>query len=379
MSSSGDYQVAACAAGFTIGFGFLTTIRAFHQTRANRNPWKSAYIYMIWGEILANLILAILCWLWLKDILHNGPALLFFILFFYVFEVQFLMQIIINRISIISERKSTARQLKIGTAVVISIINVAVFCIFIPSHLSPPPSMIFVHINKYWDRCSKILIMLVDAFLNYYFIHVVRARLVKQHGLRKYKPLVAYYTRLGIISVAMDLMLIGLMSLPNGIVFVQFHPVAYMVKLNIEMSMADMIIKVARTSEQDMHFGSSSQGTPYVGTHTTQKTPQTFNNDRDETHGVPKNVTNTAFVGHNRGNEELREDIHGIKRQTEVQVYVGDSDTEDRSIDLEHGKPTTRDFTRDRDTFNNRASHNSNDSQIPMHELGSPIGRATST
>jgi hypothetical protein len=25
----------------------------------------------------------------------------------------------------------------------------------------------------------------------------------------------------------MDLMLIGLMSLPNGIVFVQFHPVAY--------------------------------------------------------------------------------------------------------------------------------------------------------
>ena len=68
-------------------------------------------------------------------------ALLFFILFFYVFEVQFLMQIIINRISIISERKATARRLKIGTAVVISLINAAVFCIFIPSHLSPPPSM----------------------------------------------------------------------------------------------------------------------------------------------------------------------------------------------------------------------------------------------
>jgi hypothetical protein len=156
---------------------------------------------------------------------------------------------------------------------------------------------------------------------------------------------------------------------------------AQMVKLNIEMSMADMIVKVARTSEQDMNFGSSSQGTPCVGTHTNQKTNHTFNDDRDETHGVPKNVTNTAFVGHNRGNEDTREDIHGIKRQTEVQVYVGDSDTEDRSIDLEHGKPTTRDFTRDRDTFavNNRTSHHSNDSQIPMHELGSPIGRAISS
>jgi hypothetical protein len=233
-------------------------------------------------------------------------------------------------------------------------------------------------------------------------VYVVRARLVNQHGLRKYKPLVAYYTRLGVVSVCMDLMLIGLMSLPNGIVFVQFHPVAYvshssrplhslvritiltfvaqMVKLNIEMSMADMIVKVARTSEQDMNFGSSSQGTPCVGTHTNQKTHHTFNDDRDETHGVPKNVTNTAFVGHNRGDED-REDIHGIKRQTEVQVYVGDSESEDRSIDLEHGKPTTRDFTRDRDVYavNNRTSHNSNDSQIPMHELGSPIGRAISS
>ena len=72
----------------------------------------------------------------------SRPGLLFFILFFYVFEVQFLMQIIINRISIISERKATAQRLKIGTAVIISIINIAVFCIFIPSHLTPPPSMV---------------------------------------------------------------------------------------------------------------------------------------------------------------------------------------------------------------------------------------------
>jgi hypothetical protein len=152
-----------------------------------------------------------------------------------------------------------------------------------------------------------------------------------------------------------------------------------MVKLNIEMSMADMIIKVARSNEQDMNFNSSSQGTPYPATHNTQKTHHTFNDDRDEAHGVPKNVTNTAFVGHNRGDEDLREDIYGIKRQTEVQVYVGDSDTEDRSVDLEHGKPTTRDFTRDRDNFavDNRASHHSNESQIPMNDLGSPVGRAT--
>lgn len=41
-------------------------------------------------------------------------------------------------------------------------------------------------------------------------------------------------------------MLIGLMSLKNQLVYIQFHPVTYMVKLNIEMTMAAMITKLAR-------------------------------------------------------------------------------------------------------------------------------------
>ncbi|RDW65121.1 hypothetical protein BP6252_10772 [Coleophoma cylindrospora] len=40
------------------------------------------------------------------------------------------------------------------------------------------------------------------------------------------------------------------MSLRNTFVYMQFHPLAYMVKLRIELSMADLIGKVAR-SEQD--------------------------------------------------------------------------------------------------------------------------------
>lgn len=43
-------------------------------------------------------------------------------------------------------------------------------------------------------------------------------------------------------------MLIGLMSLQNQVVYIQFHPVAYMVKLNIEMSMAGLITKLARNT-----------------------------------------------------------------------------------------------------------------------------------
>jgi hypothetical protein len=57
-----------------------------------------------------------------------------------VFEIQLLMQIIVNRIGIIAERPATVRKLKWGTAFVITCINIAVFCIWIPSHLAPPVS-----------------------------------------------------------------------------------------------------------------------------------------------------------------------------------------------------------------------------------------------
>jgi len=52
------------------------------------------------------------------------------------------------------------------------------------------------------------------------------------------------------------------MSLPNQVVYVQFHPVAYTVKLNIEMSMASLISRLARGSvDNDMLFtaGTRSQ------------------------------------------------------------------------------------------------------------------------
>ncbi|KAH0350894.1 hypothetical protein KCU81_g2201, partial [Aureobasidium melanogenum] len=354
-TTSGDLQLAAAAAGFSLGFGYLTVVRAYKQTKANRAPARSAYIYMLWGEILANLILGIMTWLYLKDVVKTTPVLLFFILVFYAFEVQLLMQIIINRIALIAERKPTATKLKIATAVIISCINIAVFCIFIPSHMIPPANQTFVNINKYWDRLSKVLIMLVDAYLNWYFVYVVRARLVKYHGLKKYKPLIGYYTRLGLVSVAMDLMLIGLMSLRNHLLFVQFHPVAYMVKLNIEMSMADMIVKVARSSENDVKPKSSSH-TPFPEQSRSHHT-RTLHGDDDMNIGPQ----NTAVIGHTQLDKAQRKDIQGISRQTEVQVYVGDADSDFHSDSLEDGKEQ------------NRSGRGSYESQVPLKDLGRPI------
>ncbi|KAI8940925.1 hypothetical protein NX059_002180 [Plenodomus lindquistii] len=253
MSSNSvqDYQLAALAAGFTIGFGFLTVWEAVKQTRRNRNPLRSIYIYMIWGEIFANVAIGVIGWLFLNGKLGPTIEVLFFILFFWVFQIQLLMQIIINRIALIAEHRNTVRNIKWGTIGLITAINIAVFCIWIPSHTVPPVSDTFVRINNVWDKISKVLILIVDACLNWYFLATVKTRLVQQHGLTKYTPLVGFNAKLMVVSIAMDALLIGLMFLENQVVYIQFHPVVYMVKLNIEMSMASLVVRLAQGKAQN--------------------------------------------------------------------------------------------------------------------------------
>jgi hypothetical protein len=129
---------------------------------------------------------------------------LFVILISWVFQLQLLMQIIINRIALIAEHRRTVRNLKWGTAAIVTAINVSVFCIWIPSHIVPPVSQTFVNINNIWDKIEKVLILIVDAALNWYFLRTVKNRLVRQHGLTKYAPLVGFNAKLMVLSIGMD-------------------------------------------------------------------------------------------------------------------------------------------------------------------------------
>lgn len=57
-------------------------------------------------------------------------------------------------------------------------------------------------------------------------------------------------------------LIIGMMSLPNTFIYVQFHPLAYIVKLNIECSMADLISKIVRGNQRTDNFHSDSYSHP---------------------------------------------------------------------------------------------------------------------
>jgi len=131
---------------------------------------------------------------------------LFVILSLWVIQVHCLFQIIINRVSILMVNRSRAKQLKYGTAIVILAVNISVFCIWIPAKMEVNKT--YERLNVVWDRIEKVIILLVDAALNYYFIRVVQKQLIKP-GLTKYRPLVRFNLWMIILSLAMDCLIIG--------------------------------------------------------------------------------------------------------------------------------------------------------------------------
>lgn len=102
--------------------------------------------------------------------------------------------------------RKRALQLKIGTAVLITLVNISVFCIWIPARLQVNDT--YERLNVIWDRIEKVIILLVDAGLNYYFVRIVQKQLVKP-GLTKYRPLVRFNLYMILISLAMDCLIIG--------------------------------------------------------------------------------------------------------------------------------------------------------------------------
>jgi hypothetical protein len=255
-------------------------------------------------------------------------------LFFWVFQIQLLMQIIINRIALIAEHRKTVRNIKWGTVVLITAINIAVFCIWIPAHTVPPISQVFVNVNEVWDKISKVLILIVDAGLNWYFLRIVKIRLVEQVGLTKYKPLVSFNAKLMIVSIAMDVsgysfhttrhftnktqgLLIGLMFLKNQVVYIQFHPVVYMVKLNIEMSMASLIVRLAQGKENDVNpdFDSSTGPSNSQSDRRSKAKPNQFQSF--QLTSAKRGVTSKI---HSRNDSD--ESLGQIHRTTELNVVV---------------------------------------------------------
>jgi hypothetical protein len=72
----GDLATAIVVFAFCIGFAASAAHIGYKQTVRSREPWKSAYIWMVWLEWASCLVLAIECMLFLVRVIR--PSFWFF-------------------------------------------------------------------------------------------------------------------------------------------------------------------------------------------------------------------------------------------------------------------------------------------------------------
>ena len=247
-----------------------------------------------------------------------------------------------------------------GCALGLGLINISVFCIWIPARLQISPT--FVHVNEIWDRMEKAIFCIMDVILNVYFVYLVRSRLIS-NGLTKYNRLFKFNIFMIFVSMSLDvsigfslppspflyiigrlihipkqIVLIGVMSLGQGFIYVQFHPLVYILKLHIELNMADLIGKIVKSENNGSSYpstggnkrsggkstgglgGGNATGTHNNGPHTggfRMATLITANRDFDSNHPAGAN-------GNSKGG------MAGIQKTTEVR-HVIDEDAESRT------------------------------------------------
>lgn len=111
------------------------------------------------------------------------------------------MQILANRLSLILYNPVRSRRLKMGLGIAIAIINVSVFCIWIPARLQI--STTWIRVNDIWDRTEKAVFACIDTSLNVYFMWLVKSKLV-EGGLTQYKLVYQVNLVLVWLSISLD-------------------------------------------------------------------------------------------------------------------------------------------------------------------------------
>ncbi|KAF5026992.1 hypothetical protein F66182_866 [Fusarium sp. NRRL 66182] len=334
--STNDMNIASIAWGFSLGVCIFSGVKAAKQTIKSwkRGTRTNIYLVLLWTEWCSSVIMSAITWCYLRQYIPPGFPVFFVVVFLWAIQIQTLLQIIINRISILMVNRHNAWKLKLAVFLVLLAINISVFCVWIPARLQI--SSHWIAVNAIWDRIEKGIFLVVDAGLNFYFIHLVRSRLIA-NGLTKYNRL--YRVNLGMIAVSMtmDILLIAMMSLPNDIVYLQFHPLAYLVKLHIEMNMAELITKVVKASNPN--------GYEYSGSRSRSGQKSTNNKTATKKRGSVFPGGNVTFVESGGDNIELpqREEpgIQVSRTFRTTQVVVKQQDGTDYD-DLESESSSTR-------------------------------------
>ncbi|KAH7141735.1 hypothetical protein EDB81DRAFT_691232 [Dactylonectria macrodidyma] len=297
--SLNDLLIASIIWGFTLATGLFSGTKAFKQTWATwrRSHRLHAYACMIWAEWTVSMVIGVLSWAFIRGFIEPSFWIYFTFLCLWVIQIQCICGIIINRIALLMIDKRSACKIRWGAAISLGLINISVFIVWIPARLQISPT--WIHVNEIYDRIEKVLFLMIDASLHLYFIYLLRVKLIA-NGLEKYVPLFRFNLAMVAVSMSLDIILIGSMSIGNGFIYVQFHPLVYMLKLHIEMNISSLIVKVVRATGDNSSYanGTELQSKPNNRSGATVPSNNIFSGNRTQ---VEAETSDEAPKGISRG------------------------------------------------------------------------------
>lgn len=120
---------------------------------------------------------------------------------FWLIQMQCILQIVANRVSVLMASQQEARNVKLGILLIMTFLTFSVACTWMPARLQISPYII--RVNDIWDRASKALFLCTDLSLNIFFLKTVSRKLISA-GLNKYKILFRYNACMICVSMLID-------------------------------------------------------------------------------------------------------------------------------------------------------------------------------
>ena len=120
---------------------------------------------------------------------------------FWLVQMQCILQIVANRVSVLMASPRDARHVKVAILLVMTFLTFSVACTWMPARLQISPYII--RVNDVWDRASKALFLCTDLALNVFFLKTVSRKLISA-GLSKYKILFQYNACMVCVSMLID-------------------------------------------------------------------------------------------------------------------------------------------------------------------------------
>ncbi|KAK7985814.1 hypothetical protein PG988_003436 [Apiospora saccharicola] len=226
-------RIVWLVAGLTIPLAGFTCIKAI------KHSWSSykskhlfnPYIIMVWAVWTTSVGISIASFLFLTGVAPPSFWTFFAILLFWLIQMQCILQIVANRVSVLMASQQEARNVKVGILLVMTFLTFSVACTWMPARLQISPYI--VHVNDVWDRASKAVFLCLDLSLNLFFLKTVSRKLISA-GLTKYKVLFRYNACMVCISMLIDVLPV--------------QPLVLLWKLYIELNLAELIAKVVHAS-----------------------------------------------------------------------------------------------------------------------------------